>query len=115
MRTFVVTPPLPPPASTGGRCLLAAPAAPPARRRGSWRGAARQCAAWTGGVGGVTGAPQGFRGPRSGPSEKLGANNESRRRYLELAQATVRSLRLEDFPGCLIVVTPRGIRIRDWR
>jgi predicted nuclease of predicted toxin-antitoxin system len=43
------------------------------------------------------------------------ADDESRQRYLELAQATVRSLRLEDFPGCLIVVTPRGIRIRDWR
>ena len=43
------------------------------------------------------------------------ADDESRRRYLELARAAVRSLRLEDFPGCLIVVTPRGIRIRDWR
>ena len=43
------------------------------------------------------------------------ADDESRRRYLELASAAVRSLRLEDFPGCLLVVTPRGIRIRDWR
>lgn len=42
----------------------------------------------------------------------LRADEESRRRYLELANATVRSLRLEDVPGCLIVVTPRGIRIR---
>src|SRR5262249_43813392 len=37
---------------------------------------------------------------------------ESRRRYIELAQATVRSVRLEDVAGCLVVVTPRGIRIR---
>lgn len=43
------------------------------------------------------------------------ADYESRQRYLELADVTVRSLRLEDSPGCLVVVTPRGIRIRDWR
>lgn len=43
------------------------------------------------------------------------ADSESRRSYLELARMAVRSFRLEDFPGCLIVVTPRGIRIRDWR
>lgn len=41
------------------------------------------------------------------------ADNESRRRYLELAGTVVRSLRLEDIPGCLVVVTPRGIRLRD--
>ncbi len=45
----------------------------------------------------------------------LRADEESRRQYLELADATVRSLRLEDVPGCLVVVTPRGIRIRDRR
>lgn len=38
---------------------------------------------------------------------------ESRRRYLELAAHAARSLRLEDAPSCLVVVTPRGIRIRD--
>jgi len=37
---------------------------------------------------------------------------ESRRRYIELAEATVHSVRLEDMAGCLVVVTPRGIRIR---
>ncbi len=42
----------------------------------------------------------------------LQADEESRRNYLELASATVRSLRLEEFPGCLIVATSRGIRIR---
>ncbi|HEY5869434.1 MAG TPA: DUF5615 family PIN-like protein [Candidatus Tectomicrobia bacterium] len=42
----------------------------------------------------------------------LRAALESRRRYLELAEATVRSVRLEDLTGCLVVVTPRGIRIR---
>jgi predicted nuclease of predicted toxin-antitoxin system len=42
----------------------------------------------------------------------LRAAVESRRRYLELAEATVRSVRLEDLAGCLVVVTPRGIRIR---
>ena len=42
----------------------------------------------------------------------LQADEESRRNYLELASATVRSLRLEEFPGCPVVVTPRGIRIR---
>ncbi len=42
------------------------------------------------------------------------ADNESRRRYLDLAGTVVRSLRLEDIPGCLVVVTPRGIRLRDW-
>jgi predicted nuclease of predicted toxin-antitoxin system len=36
------------------------------------------------------------------------ATIESRRRYVELAQATVRSARLEDVAGCLVVVTPRG-------
>jgi predicted nuclease of predicted toxin-antitoxin system len=40
------------------------------------------------------------------------ADEESRQRYLELASTTVRSLRLEDVPGCLVVVTTRGIRIR---
>lgn len=45
----------------------------------------------------------------------LRADEESRRSYLELARATVRSLRLEDAPGCLVVVTPRGIRVRDRR
>lgn len=40
------------------------------------------------------------------------ADNESRRRYVELADVAVRSLRLEDIPACLVVVTPRGIRIR---
>ncbi|MFQ5899543.1 MAG: DUF5615 family PIN-like protein [Candidatus Methylomirabilia bacterium] len=43
----------------------------------------------------------------------LRPDDESRRRYLELAGAAVRSLRLEDFAGCLVVVTPRGLRIRD--
>src|SRR2546425_6894609 len=38
----------------------------------------------------------------------LRAAVESRRRYLELAEATVRSVRLEDLAGCLVVVTPRG-------
>ena len=38
---------------------------------------------------------------------------ESRRRYLELAAHAARSLRLEDVPSCLIVVTPHGIRVRD--
>jgi len=42
----------------------------------------------------------------------LRAAIESRRRYLELAEATVCSVRLEDLAGCLVVVTPRGIRIR---
>jgi predicted nuclease of predicted toxin-antitoxin system len=42
----------------------------------------------------------------------LRAAVESRRRYLELAAATMRSVRLEDLAGCLVVVTPRGIRIR---
>ena len=37
---------------------------------------------------------------------------ESRRRYIELAQELVRSIRLEEVSGCLVVVTPRGIRIR---
>ena len=41
------------------------------------------------------------------------ADNESRRRYIELARTVLRSLRLEDIPGCLVVVTPRGIRLRD--
>ncbi len=41
------------------------------------------------------------------------ADNESRRSYLELASTLVRSLRLENVPGCLVVVTPRGIRLRD--
>lgn len=43
------------------------------------------------------------------------ADNESRRSYLDLAGVALHSFRLEDFLGCLIVVTPRGIRIRDWR
>ena len=38
---------------------------------------------------------------------------ESRRRYLELAAHAARSLRLEDVPRCLVVITPRGIRVRD--
>jgi len=42
----------------------------------------------------------------------LRAMIESRRRYIELAQALVRSVRLEEVSGCLVVVTPRGIRIR---
>ncbi len=37
---------------------------------------------------------------------------ESRRRYIALAQALVPSVRLEEVSGCLVVVTPRGIRIR---
>ena len=37
---------------------------------------------------------------------------ESRRRYIALVQALVRSVRLEEVSGCLVVVTPRGIRIR---
>ena len=37
---------------------------------------------------------------------------ESRRQYIELAQAAVRSVRLEEVAGCLVVVPPRGIRIR---
>ena len=37
---------------------------------------------------------------------------ESRRRYIALAQELVRSVRLEDVSGCLVVVTLRGIRIR---
>jgi predicted nuclease of predicted toxin-antitoxin system len=37
---------------------------------------------------------------------------ESRRRYIELAEVTLRSVRLEDMAGCLVVVTPRGIRVR---
>lgn len=37
---------------------------------------------------------------------------ESRRRYIELAQELVRSVRLAEISGCLVVVTPRGIRIR---
>lgn len=43
------------------------------------------------------------------------ADNESRRSYLDLTGVALHSFRLEDFLGCLIVVTPRGIRIRDWR
>ena len=39
---------------------------------------------------------------------------ESRRRYLELTEATMRSVRLEDLTGCLVVVTPRRIRIRRY-
>jgi len=42
----------------------------------------------------------------------LRAALESRRRYIELAQALVRSVRLEEVSGCLVVVTLRGIRIR---
>jgi predicted nuclease of predicted toxin-antitoxin system len=42
----------------------------------------------------------------------LRAAVESRRHYLALAEATVRSLRLEDVGGCLVVVTPHGMRIR---
>jgi len=42
----------------------------------------------------------------------LRAAIESRRRDLAWAEATVRSVRLEDLAGCLVVVTPRGIRIR---
>lgn len=42
----------------------------------------------------------------------LRAMIESRRRCIELAQALVRSVRLEEVSGCLVVVTPRGIRIR---
>jgi len=41
------------------------------------------------------------------------AETESRRRYLDLAAHAARSLRLEDAPRSLVVVTPRGIRIRD--
>lgn len=37
---------------------------------------------------------------------------ESRRRYIELAQELVRSVRLAEVSGCLVVVTLRGIRIR---
>ena len=42
----------------------------------------------------------------------LRAEIESRRRYMELAEELVRSVRLEEVSGCLVVVTPRGIRIR---
>ena len=42
----------------------------------------------------------------------LRAMIESRRRYIELTQVALRSVRLEDVSGCLVVVTPRGIRIR---
>ena len=42
----------------------------------------------------------------------LRAMIESRRRYIELAEVTLRSVRLEDMLGCLVVVTPRGIRVR---
>jgi predicted nuclease of predicted toxin-antitoxin system len=53
-------------------------------------------------------------GPGKYPSVILiRADNESRRQYLELAETVVRSLRLEEIPGCLVVVTPRGIRLRD--
>lgn len=40
------------------------------------------------------------------------AEEESRRRYVELAPHVIRSLKLEDVVGCLVVATPRGIRIR---
>lgn len=42
----------------------------------------------------------------------LRAEIESRRRYMDLAQALIRSVRLEEVAGCLVVVTLRGIRIR---
>lgn len=37
---------------------------------------------------------------------------ESRRGYVELAEAALRVLRLEEILGCLAVVTTEGIRIR---
>ena len=37
---------------------------------------------------------------------------ESRRRYIEWVQELVRSVHLAEVSGCLVVVTPRGIRIR---
>ena len=43
----------------------------------------------------------------------LRADEENRRTYLRLASKVVGSIRLEDFAGALIVVTPRGIRIRN--
>ena len=42
----------------------------------------------------------------------LRAEIESRRRYIALAQALIRSVHLEEVAGSLVVVTPRGIRIR---
>lgn len=42
------------------------------------------------------------------------ADHESRRSYRDLARTAIQSFRLEDYPGCLIVITPRGIRVRDW-
>lgn len=38
--------------------------------------------------------------------------NESRRAYEELAETTVKSIRLENHGGCLVVATPASIRIR---
>jgi predicted nuclease of predicted toxin-antitoxin system len=43
----------------------------------------------------------------------LRADEENRRSYLQLAERAVRAVQLQDFTGALIVVTPRGIRIRD--
>lgn len=37
---------------------------------------------------------------------------ESRRRYLALAEATARTLKLERLSGCLLVVTPSRVRIQ---
>ena len=63
-------------------------------------------------------ADKGFRDVRTYIPETyvgiilLRAAIESRRRYIALAQALVHSVRLEEVSGCLVVVTPRGIRIR---
>lgn len=43
------------------------------------------------------------------------AEVESRRQYLALATALLRSFPIETAAGCLVVVTPRGVRVRRLR
>ncbi len=43
---------------------------------------------------------------------RLLAQEESRRAYLELAAIALEQLKLDEIPGAMVVVTPRGIRIR---
>ncbi|MGO9059730.1 MAG: DUF5615 family PIN-like protein [Candidatus Binataceae bacterium] len=42
----------------------------------------------------------------------LRPHEESRRAYLELAVSTMREVDLDSIPGAIVVVTPRGIRVR---